>query len=457
MPGPEDTAAASQNEYPMSPQAGLARRMGRAGAYELELARRGILLRFIRIAFVILVLVIALLNVIEIPNQQDPGAVDFTLGTLWWATVTTAALLAAAFLAVDLLTPRKRIAAFSGVLFGLLAGLIGAWALGTVLDLVIESWDFPSDSKVIPTVKVLLGVCLGYLGISTVLQTQDDFRLVIPYVEFSKQFRGQRPLLLDTSALIDARIVEVGEAGLMQTPIIVPAFVIEELQRLSDSGDKLKRARGRRGLDVVGRLQRSGRLDVSIDETMVPGKAVDQMLVELARRETGMVVTTDAGLARVARIQDVPVLNLNELANALKPIVIPGQTLRVQIIKPGEQAGQGVGFLDDGTMVVVEDGGERINETVDATVTSSVQTAAGRLIFARIDGRVDGRVDGRGDGRGDGRAPVAPNPAGTHDTPPEPDTDDAADPPGADDETPQPARPARRRGQNPTSRRNPRR
>lgn len=431
----------AESRFPARGQGGPSH-PARGRDYEAELARRSLMLRFVRIGFVILVLVVALVNVIEIPNQQDPGALDFTVGTLWWATVTTAALLAAAFLAVDLLTPRKRIAAFSGVLFGLLAGLIGAWALGAVIDLVVESWDFPSDSRVIPTVKVLLGVCLAYLGISTVLQTQDDFRLVIPYVEFSKQFRGQRPLLLDTSVLIDARIVEVGEAGLMQTPIVVPAFVVDELQRLSDSSDKLKRARGRRGLDVVSRLQRSPRIDVSIDETMVPGKAVDQMLVELARRETGMVMTTDAGLARVARIQDVPVLNLNELANALKPIVIPGQTLRVEVIKPGEQARQGVGYLEDGTMVVIEDGSDRIQETVDATVTSSVQTAAGRLIFARIDGKIDGKVDTR--------------------PPAEATAPSAADPIDADEDAPTTSgsgdrSPARRRGQNPTSRRNPRR
>ena len=157
-----------------------------------------------------------------------------------------------------------------------------------------------------------------------------------------------------------------------------------------------------------------------------------------------MVMTTDAGLARVARIQDVPVLNLNELANALKPIVIPGQTLRVEVIKPGEQAGQGVGYLEDGTMVVIEDGSDRIQETVDATVTSSVQTAAGRLIFARI----DGRVDSRNDSKVDMRPPTVP--ASTPGDEPAETGDDAS---SAID-----ARPAvRRRGPNPTSRRNPRR
>jgi uncharacterized protein YacL len=156
------------------------------------------------------------------------------------------------------------------------------------------------------------------------------------------------------------------------------------MQRLADSSDKLKRARGRRGLDVVTKLQKSPRLDVTIDETPLPGMEVDSMIVELARMMPGIVVTTDSGLGRVAGIQGATVLNMHDLANALKPNVIPGEPLIVSLLKRGEQPGQGVGYLDDGTMVVAENGERAIGREVTLTVTSTMQTSAGRLIFGRI-------------------------------------------------------------------------
>jgi uncharacterized protein YacL len=266
--------------------------------------------------------------------------------------------------------------------------MLATIALASIMDLLLQTAidDQRSIDKLKPfmtTFKVMLGITLCYLGITTVLQTQDDFRLVIPYIEFSKIMRGQRPLILDTSALIDARIADVGATGIIQTPLVVPRFVIAELQMLADSHDKLKRARGRRGLDVVRRLQRST-LDVSIDDTIVPGKAVDQMLIELARRIPGTIVTSDLGLARVAEIQSIPTLNLNDVANALKPALVPGETLSLRLIKPGEQHGQAVGYLDDGTMVVADSALHRIGELATVMVTSTLQTSAGRLIFARL-------------------------------------------------------------------------
>jgi uncharacterized protein YacL len=231
---------------------------------------------------------------------------------------------------------------------------------------------------------VLFGVAFCYLGVSIVLQTQDDFRLVIPYVEFAKQTRGVRPLLLDTSVLIDGRFLDAAETGLIQSPIVIPRFVIAELQALADSSERLKRTRGRRGLELVGKMQRSPRLDMSVDETPVPGKSVDQMLVELARQLSGSIVTTDIGLARVGKIHGVTVINLNDVALAMKPSFIPGERLRVAIIKPGEQPDQGVGYLEDGTMIVAENGRAYVGKTVDLVVATSLQTSAGKLIFARI-------------------------------------------------------------------------
>jgi uncharacterized protein YacL len=216
------------------------------------------------------------------------------------------------------------------------------------------------------------------------MQTQDDFRLVIPYVEFAKQVRGAKPLLLDTSALIDARIVDVSATRILQSSLVIPRFVITELQQLADSHDKLRRTKGRRGLEVVTKLQRQGTTDVIIDDMPVPGVGVDQMLVELARRMPGLIVTNDVGLARLAEIGGVGIINLNDLSNALKPALVPGEQLTLMLIKPGEQRDQAVGYLEDGTMVVAEDGFPFLNQRVTLVVTSTLQTSAGRLIFGRM-------------------------------------------------------------------------
>ena len=337
--------------------------------------------------FVILFMTVALLTIIRTPDNSA----DQEIFEQWWIPVGASLVLAAGFLMADLLTPRKKISTLSGMMLGMLAGLLAAVALGFVIDLVAESWDLTKVPRVVGLAKVLVGIALCYLGITTVLQTQDDFRLVIPYVEFAKQMRGVRPLLLDTSALIDARIVDVAETGISQAPLLIPQFVIAELQRLADSADRLKRSRGRRGLDVVARLQRSPLLDVSIDETPTPSKAVDHMLVDLARQLPAVIVTTDVGLRQVASIHGVVVLNLNDLANALKPNVIPGEQLAVALIRRGEQRTQAVGYLPDGTMVVAEDGLAQIGREVTLTVTSSLQTSAGRMIFGRI-GPEDGQT-----------------------------------------------------------------
>jgi uncharacterized protein YacL len=350
-------------------------------------------LRVVRVGFVVLLLLLTMLYVIRI-GLTPAGELELGLAIAWWLPILVALLLATAFLAIDIFTPSKKIQLVSGVAFGLVVGLLASWAISAVIDLVIVTWDLQADPAVmqlniIPALKVLLGVSLCYLGISTVLQTQDEFRLVIPYVEFAKQLRGPRPLLLDTSALIDGRIAGVAATGLIQQPIVIPQFVLEELQALADSQDKSKRTRGRRGLDVVGQLQRLGTADVSIDTTPVTRRAVDQMLVQLATDLPASIMTTDSGLARVAVIQQVTVINMHELGDALRPAVLPGQVVSVELLRKGEHAGQAVGFLEDGTMIVAEDGEGRIGERVEMTLTSSMQTAAGRLLFARIDPETD--------------------------------------------------------------------
>jgi uncharacterized protein YacL len=346
------------------------------------------IVQIVRIIFVVLLVLLTMLYVIRV-GATPGGDLGVSLAIAWWLPIMVALLLAMVFLAVDIFTPSKKIQVVSGVVFGLVAGLLASWAIGSVIDLVIATWDLDTDPimlqlNIIPAFKVLLGVSLSYLGVSTVLQTQDEFRLVIPYVEFAKQIRGPRPVLLDTSALVDGRIADIAASGLIQQPVLIPQFVLEELQALSDSQDRSKRARGRRGLDVVARLQRLGTADVSIDTTPVTRRAVDQMLVQLATELPASIMTTDTALARVASIQKVAVVNIHDLGHALKPSVLPGQAVTVELIRKGEHDGQAVGFLEDGTMIVAEDGEESIGQTVEVTLTGSMQTAAGRLLFARI-------------------------------------------------------------------------
>jgi uncharacterized protein YacL len=190
--------------------------------------------------------------------------------------------------------------------------------------------------------------------------------------------------ILDTSVIIDGRIADVAATGFLQGPLVVPRFVLRELQRLADGGDALRRNRGKRGFEVLERLQKLDRVTVQIVDDDVPeAPDVDTKLLELARRRRADVVTTDYNLNRVAGVSGVPVLNVNDLANALKPVVLPGEPLRVQVVREGKEPGQGVGFLEDGTMVVVDQGRRLVGQEVAVVVTSALQTSAGRMVFAR--------------------------------------------------------------------------
>lgn len=322
---------------------------------------------------------------------QGSSATEEKVRLGWWI-IAWAIAMGAIVLVLDLLTPNKRITAVSGIFFGLVAGLLATWALSLVIDLLIQAYDVQAPSLV-TALKVLMGIALSYLGISVVLQTQDDFRLVIPYVEFTKQYRGSTPILLDTSALIDGRIYDVAQTGFIQVPVVVPQFVIRELQTLSDSADKLKRTRGRRGLEIIGKLQRTGGLDLTIDPSGGLGTGVDQQLVELAVQMPASILTADSGLGRVAAIRGVQVLNINDLSAALRPTLTAGSTVGLVLVRPGEQVGQAVGFLEDGTMVVVTQAAEYIGQAVTVEVTSQLQTSAGRLIFARIAPDPEGGAD----------------------------------------------------------------
>ncbi len=352
---------------------------------EHEDLNKKMLLRFIRIGFVALMLIVVLLYVLSINRNADELEIGFAQN--WWIPVLIALTMSFLFLGIDMFTPQKKISLISGVVFGLMAGLMTAWVFSTVIDLIVQTWDLQASAfgAFTTAIKVLMGVSLSYLGITMVLQTQDEFRLVIPYVEFAKEMRGPMPMVLDTSALIDARIADIAASGLIQQTIVIPEFVLEELQLLADSRDRMKRNKGRRGLDIAHKLQKMSGVDVVLDNSPTQKKGVDLALVELCGRMPAMLVSLDIALVRIATIQKIRVLNVNDLANALKPVVIPGKMITVELIKPGEQHGQAVGYLEDGTMVVAEDGYPHIGQIKELVITSSMQTAAGRLLFARVD------------------------------------------------------------------------
>ena len=221
------------------------------------------------------------------------------------------------------------------------------------------------------------------------MRTKDDVRFVVPYVEFAKQTKGARPLVLDTSAIIDGRIADLCQSKLFDSPLIVPRFVLNELQMIADSADKLKRNRGRRGLDILNKMQANSIIDVEIDDTIAPEveetKGVDQKLVMFTKNCNGRLATTDYNLSKVAQVREVDVVNINDLANALKVVALPGETMEVKIIKPGEEAEQGIGYLPDGTMVVVEDARNKIGRELVISITSSLQTSAGKMIFGKFE------------------------------------------------------------------------
>jgi uncharacterized protein YacL len=287
----------------------------------------------------------------------------------------------------DLSARNKQITTFSAVYFGLLMGVVLGTLVASALEPVV-------DRRLLPFLRLVLTVFCCYVAVSMLLQTKDEFRFIIPYVEFQKQLKGGKPLVLDTSVIIDGRIADICDTGIIDTKLVVPRFVLQELQGVADSSDKIKRNRGRRGLDVLKRVQTNPKVDLQMHEANIAElrdvQKVDERLVVLAKVLGARVVTNDYNLNKIAQLQGVEVINLNELANALKLVALPGEHLNVRIVKQGDQVGQGVGYLDDGTMVVVEQGRSAIGQEVSITVTSVLQTPAGRMIFGKVEPKTNG-------------------------------------------------------------------
>ncbi|GDY09746.1 PIN/TRAM domain-containing protein [Planctomycetia bacterium] len=289
---------------------------------------------------------------------------------------------------IDIVTPRKRIEVISAIYFGLLIGVLLSYMLMQTMTPLLDTLKL---LKYEGPIKLVLTLMVTFLSTSLLVQTRDDFRFVIPYVEFARELKGVRPLILDSSALIDGRIADVVETRILDSKMIVPDFVLKEVQDIADSQDKNRRIRGRRGLEVLAKLQQMPHAEVLVYDTKKKevafrGLTVDQRLVELGKDLNGRVVTSDFNLNRVAAVQGVEVINLNDVASSLRPRYLPGDNLKVRVIREGEAQGQGVGYLDDGTMVVCEQGREMIGKEIETTVTSVLQSSTGRMIFARPDG-----------------------------------------------------------------------
>lgn len=355
-----------------------------------------------RFIFIVVLVAVVFVNITSsIMFMDEKGDEDIDIYTANQRAIIFSSIGMGLFvLLVDILTPKKKFSALAGVFFGLLVGLLLLYVLAPVVDMMTRTFSVNVTEAGIMAIKWVLGICLCYLTISIVMRTKDDVRFVIPYVEFAKQTKGARPLILDTSAIIDGRIVDLCRSKLFDAPLIVPRFVLNELQLVADSADKLKRNRGRRGLDILNKMQSDPVIDVEIDDTMLVEveevRGVDQKLLMFAKACNGRLATTDYNLSKVAQVREVDVVNINDLASSLKVVALPGETLEVKIIKPGEEAEQGIGYLDDGTMIVVEGARNKIGRNLLISITSSLQTSAGKMIFGKFEAFVQetGSSDG---------------------------------------------------------------
>src|SRR3990167_1614886 len=277
---------------------------------------------------------------------------------------------------------RVSVRGLSSAVFGLILGVIMSKLFSDVLILL------KVEPEVLSLVRTTMTLILCYLCMVIAMRGRDEFNIIIPYVRLSRQNQIESMIVIDTSAIIDGRIADICKTKFVEGKMVVPRFVLKELQQIADSSDPIKRQRGRRGLEVLNTIQKDLGMHLTIHEEDFPDvPEVDAKLVKLAKLLGAMVLTVDFNLNRVATIQNVRVLNINELANALKPVVFPGETMEIKLIKEGKEHNQAIGYLEDGTMVVVEEGRKFIGQTMKVAVTSVLQTQAGRMIFTKMENR----------------------------------------------------------------------
>ncbi len=283
-------------------------------------------------------------------------------------------------IAVDEMLKGFSLRAFSAATFGLILGSIIAWLVDAS-----QLFKWAADD-VHWLIRIGLFLGFGYIGIILAMRSnKEDFSLIIPYVRFASQSKPENPLVLDTSAIIDGRVADLLEASFVEGLIVVPRFVLRELQAIADSPEPIRRARGRRGLEMLKRIQQNPRGEVKIHEGDFPDEPeVDAKLIRLCKALRARLLTTDYNLGKIAEIQSVPCLNVAELATKLKPAILPGEVLSLRLVREGKEKGQGIGYLSDGTMVVVNHSQAFIGQQVQVQVASLVQTGAGIIIFAEM-------------------------------------------------------------------------
>ena len=305
--------------------------------------------------------------------------ITHTLG-IWvkWIGALAGFIFALLALSIEKIIKKAPLKVIFGGTFGLFLGLVIAQLLG-------YAFSGLQNSTIRISISVILSCVFGYIGLVLGGKKVEEFRW--PgwgfFAKGSQKKDGGK--ILDTSVIIDGRVADICETDFLEGPLIIPQFILQELQHIADSADSLKRARGRRGLDILNRMQKGDTVEVKVVDDDYPDiKEVDAKLIALAREMNAKVVTNDFNLNKVAQLQGVLVLNINQLANALKPMVLPGEVLHLQIMREGKEQGQGVAYLDDGTMVVVENASRHLGQKVEASVTSILQTTAGRMIFSTL-------------------------------------------------------------------------
>lgn len=325
----------------------------------------------IRILFVLIVAVAAYF--------QEP----FQLDGPWGAAVGV--VLGGAIVVFEIRLGRVSLKRLIGAAIGSVLGILGAFLMSHVLE-----DSFGDNMHTVPFIQLAILLMMAYVGLVVGASKGDMLNLAALGGLFGSEKASKQTFkILDTSVIIDGRIADIAETGFLDGVLVIPQFVLRELQLVADSADSMKRNRGRRGLDILQRLQKIPQLNVQILEEDFPNiRDVDTKLVELGKLYNCKVVTNDFNLNKVANLHGVSVLNINELANSLKPIVLPGEIMRVFILKEGKEHNQGVAYLDDGTMVVVDNARKMISRTIDIAVTSVLQTTAGKMIFGRFDDRV---------------------------------------------------------------------
>jgi uncharacterized protein YacL len=289
---------------------------------------------------------------------------------------------------VDLLLKGFSLRGFSAATFGLLLGSLVAWLIERS-GLFASAFQGDERSRFVATLCIYLG--FSYLGMILAMRGKDELNLVVPYVRFKRVEEPSQPIVVDTSVIIDGRIADIMETGFIDGTLVIPRFVLKELQYIADSPDALKRGRGRRGLDILAKLQQNPKVGVRIhEEELADVTEVDAKLVHLAKILSAKILTNDYNLNKVAVLENVHVLNINDLANALKAAALPGDELSVRIVREGIEPDQGLAYMPDGTMIVVNQGRRLIGQQVSVIVSGSLQTSAGRMIFADLKGEKSG-------------------------------------------------------------------